>query len=222
MTTNNPLFEYNIPRGKTLQVRIIKDINEVKNKQNSINLIGFEQTGIINFRKEIEGKGKDLVNLGKHSALLGGITLVGGISDNCGLRKKSIFVFENGRLNCICDMNRYEDKYSTSYGYKIISYQNKKIGLLVDKDLYSPDAVKALILCGVGLIINLYEGFSAKKAIIASEFYSYVYGVDFIHFSQNQIAAFDYYGMPCQFENDLIDLECCGVFKETKARTRGF
>ena len=205
-----------------MQVRIIKDINESKERQNCINLIGFEQTGIINFRKEIEGKGKDLVNLGKRSANLGGITLVGGISDNCGFRKKSIFVFENGRLNCICDMNKYEERYATSNGYKIISYQNKKIGVLVDKDLYSPDAVKALILCGVGLIINLYEGFSAKKAMVASEFYSYVYGVDFVHFSQNQLEAFDYYGMPCQFEKDSVNLECCGFYKETKVRTRGF
>ena len=204
-----------------MQVRIIRNLKENKEKQNCINLVSFEQTGVINFKREIEGKGHDLVDLGKYSALLGGVTLAGGISDNCGLKRKSIFVFERGRLNCICDMNRYEEKFSTANGYKIISYDNKKIGILVDKDLYSPDAVKALVLCGVGLIINLYEGFSAKKAVIASEFYSYVYGVDFLHISQNQQTAFDCFGMPIAFDGDLVNFEGTGSFKETKVRARG-
>ena len=204
-----------------MKVRIVKNLKEYKERQNCINLVDFEQTGIINFKREIEGTGHDLVELSKYSALLGGITLAGGISDNCGIKRKSIFVFEKGRLNCICDMNRFEEKFSTSCGYKIISYENKKIGVLVDKDLYSPDAVKALILCGVGLIINLYEGFSAKKAVIASEFYSYVYGVDFVHISQNQQLSFDCYGMPISFVDDCVDLEANGAFKETKVRIRG-
>lgn len=205
-----------------MKVRIVRNLKEYKERQNCINLVSFEQTGIINFKKEIEGKGRDLVELGRYSALLGGITLAGGISDNCGVKKKSIFVFEKGRLNCICDMNRFEEKFSTASGYKIISYENKKIGILVDKDLYSPDAVKALILCGVGLIINLYEGFSAKKAVVSSEFYSYVYGVDFVHISQNQQVAFDCYGMPISFADDCVILEANGAFKETKVRVRGF
>ncbi len=204
-----------------MQIRIVRNFKEYKEKLNCINLMPFEQTGIINFKKEIEGKGHDLVDLGRYSASLGGVTLAGGISDNCGLKRKSIFAFEKGRLNCICDMNRYEEKYSTASGYKIICYENKKIGILVDKDLYSPDAVKALILCGVGLIINLYEGISAKKAIVSSEFYSYVYGVDFIHISQNQEVAFDCYGMPILFSDGCVKVDATGAFKETKIRTRG-
>ena len=205
-----------------MKVRIVRNLNEYNEKQNCINLIDFEQTGIINFKREIEGKERDLVDLGKNSLLLGGITLVGSISDNCGVKRKSIFVFEKGRLNCICDMNRFEEKFSTASGYKIISYENKKIGILVDKDLYSPDAVKALTLCGVGLIINLYEGFSAKKAVVSSEFYSYVYGVDFVHISKNQQLAFNCYGEPISFVDDCVNLEANGAFKEIKVRTRGF
>lgn len=205
-----------------MKIRFIKDIKCNFNKENAINVVNFEQAGVINFRREIEGKEKNLVFWGKKSLALGGITLVGGICDNCGFNKKSVFVFEGGRLTSICDMNRYEEKYSTASGYKIIEYENKKIGILVDLDLYSPDAVKALTLCGVGAIINLYEDFSAKKALIASEFYSYVYGVDFIHFSKNQSVCFDCFGSEAQIKNGVVSVEGSGVYKEVRIKKRGF
>ena len=104
-----------------MQVRII-DFNESYKFQNAVNLLPFGQIGCVNFKNQLNGKGKELITLGKLSEKLGGITLVSAESDNCGIKRKSIFVFESGKLKAICDMNAQEEKYSPAHGYKIFDF----------------------------------------------------------------------------------------------------
>lgn len=203
-----------------MKVKIINEQNGELKKQNALNLIPFSQGGIINFKSEMQGLSKSLVNFGKISQGLGGITLVGAISNNCGINKKSVFVFNCGKLISICDMNACEEKFSGSHGLKIIPYENQKIGVLVDKDLFSLNAVSSLVTCGCSAIINLYKDFSTKKAVVASEFYSYIHSVNFVHYSQNQFCAFSCKGEKIEPVFGEVVLENSPTFKECKIKRR--
>lgn len=201
----------------------IRIINEKKkySKEDCINVIPFGKIERVDFRRQLNGSGKELVELGRKAERLGGITLVGAESDNCGIMKKSVFIFEGARLISICDMNEYQEKYSSSYGFKSIEFKGKKLGVLVDKDIYSPSAVKALCLNGEHAIINLYGGLLPQKAFVGCEFYSYVYGVDFICVASHIAKAFNAKGEEVVMTNGEGNFAFEGVYREIRRRQRG-
>lgn len=186
-----------------------------------INLIPFGTIGEIDFKKQLTGKAEDLVRLGRFSAAAGDLTLCGCVSDNYGIKKRSVFAFERGKLSAICDMNCYEDGFSASCGYKTFGAGNRKAGVIVDKDVYSFAAVSALAQVGCSVIIDLYAGFSVRKAEIAAEFYAYALGVNFVLCAENAVLAFDSYGDKIKPDNGkmiLPDLKKC---REIRLKKRG-
>ena len=203
-----------------MQVRIVKKDGKYKHGE-YINALPFGQVSTVNFKNQLNGSGKELVTLGRICEKLGGFTLVGAETDNCGIRKKSVFVFEGARLLSICDMNRQEEKYAPSFGYKIFDFAGKKFGVVVDRDLFTPSCISSMVSCGVGAIISLYEGILTKKVACACEFYAYVYGVDIVCVSLENGVAFDAYGEQKQFENNQVSLNFEGVYREVKIKRRG-
>lgn len=204
-----------------MQIRVIdRQKNYVKG--GFVNVINFGQTPKIDFRSQINGKGRELIELGRYCEKLGGVSLVGAESDNCGIKRKSVFVFKGSSLISICDMNAFEEKYNLACGYKIIEFGTKKIGVLVDRDIFSPTAVHSLSLCGVSAIIDLYAGFLARKAQVACEFYSYVYGVDILCVCQNESCCFSAVGDEIMKDNDgFFTVKGEGVFSDVKIKRRG-
>ena len=203
-----------------MKIRIISEAKKYS-KENCINVIPFGMVEAVDFRKQINGSGKELVELGRLAERLGGITLACAESYNCGIKKKSIFVFEGGRLTSICDMNEYQEKYTPSFGYKSIDFKGKKIGLLVDKDIYSTVAVNALVLNGNCAIINLYAGLLPEKAVIGGEFYAYIYGIDFLCVGKERATAFSAKGERVELCEGGVNFTFEGVFKEVRRKTRG-
>lgn len=205
-----------------MQVRIITDLTKLPPSQNCINVIPYGVFGEINFRKQLDGSSKELVKGGRISNHLGGITLIGAETDNCSLRRKSVLIYQQGRLLSICDMNEQTEKYAPAFGYKIVTFLDKKIGILVDKDLYFPDATKSLIFCDCCAIINLYAGFLTKKASVCAEFYSFVYGTDFVVLAKDKSVAFNSDGDSIILDsNQVVQLTCEKRYKEVRIKRRG-
>lgn len=220
--TKNSACEYNV-FGKVIsvEVRVIENLNEEYLQKDCINLVPFGLVERIDYRMQLRGNCKDLVFLGKLSKKWGGITLIGVESDNCNHVKKSVLVFEGSHLTAICDMNAYEEKFTPSFGYKTITFKGKKIGVLVDRDLFNPTAVSSFVNCGVSAIINLYEGFCANKPHVACEFYSYVYGVDVIYLAPNERFYYDAFGDRKDFSLGIVNCGYASVYKEVKKKVRG-
>lgn len=205
---------------------IIKIVNQPQEREfekvAAINVIPFGFVKEVDYRRQLDGSSQDLVKLGKISKNLGGASLFGGISQNCGMRKMSVFVFEKSRLCAICDMNQPAEDYSTSFGYDVFNFDNKKYGVLVDEDLFLPDAVKALVMCNCSLIINLYAGILTNMAQNAAQFYAYVYGVNFIVAAQNESVAFDSLAKPIKASADgSFYIETKNKYRDIKVKRRG-
>lgn len=204
-----------------MRVRALNSLNYPRSFCD-VNLLPFGLTGEINFKKQLDGSAKELVDLGRLSSACGGLTVLGAVSDNYGVKRRSAFVFEKGRLCSICDMNVCEEGFSPSLGYKIFNAGGRKIGILADRDVYSPQAVQALALCGCDAIINLYAGFSGRKAEIAAEFFAYLYGVNFVFLSENSFMAFNPDGEPISLNADgEIELPEVKKAHETRVKRRG-
>lgn len=205
---------------------IVKIVNHPQEggieKVEAINVIPFGFVKEVDYRRQIDGSAQDLVKLGRISKSLGGASLFGGISQNCGMRKMSVFVFEKGRLCAICDINQPTEEYATSFGYDVFNFNNKKYGVLVGEDLFFPDAVKSLVMCNCSLIINLYAGILTNMAKKAAEFYAYVYGVNFIVAAQNESIAFDSLAVPINTTADgLFYIDAKNKYRDVKVKRRG-
>ena len=203
-----------------MKVRIISE-NKKYIKDDCINVIPFGKIEVVDFRKQINGSGKELLELGRLSERLGGITLVCAESYNCGIKKKSVFIFEGAKLVTICDMNEYQEKYTSSFGYKSIELKGKKIGVLVDKDIYSVSAVNALVLNGNCAIINLYAGLLPQKTVVGAEFYSYIHGIDFLCAGKDFAVAFNFKGERTEIIDGEVNFTFEGVYKEVRRKIRG-
>lgn len=173
-------------------VRVLN--NDEACPKSDLSILPFGIVSEIDFKKQLDGNAEDLLRLGRISKRSGGALLVGCLSDNYGLKRRSVFVFESGKLTAICDMNTEEGGFALSRGYKTFSCLGEKIGVLVDKDIYSPASVFALTACGCTAIIDLYADFLPRKAKIAAELYAYCYGVNFVLVSKKESCVFNSYG----------------------------
>ena len=206
-----------------MKIRIVTDFNTRLTSEESVNLLPFGVLGEISFKRQMDGSASDLVTVGKLSKKLGGITLLGAETDNCGIKRRSVFVYENGKLVCICDQNCQIEKFSPAFGFKAFYLGGKKIGVLVDKDIYDVDAVKTLVYSDCNAIINLYADFSARKPEISAEFYSYVFGIDFLFVSPNANFAFNSNGEKLtQSNQSQFEMTFEKKYRDTHVKKRGF
>jgi len=186
----------------------------------------------IDYRKELKGETKELVSLGRVNRKTGGHCLVCAPSDNHGLKRLSAFLFEGGKLISIFDLNDGNVKYSPSYGVGTFSAGGVKCGVLVGDDGYDPDLVKALSLCGTGVIINLYPDLLTEMHVISARFFSYVYGVDFIGVGKNSSVACRAGGIiqsgvtACDkaeiaVAGESFDMPCKRLYRESRTKKTG-
>lgn len=205
-----------------MYVRILCEPSRGDKKDDCINVVPFGFLKEINYKKQYDGSSDELVEAGRLSEKLGGTTVFGGVSDNLGIKKLSAFVFNGAKLVSICDMNDGDEKYSASFGYNILEICGKKTGIIVGNDVFCPDAVKALSLCGCVAIIDLYADFCENRARIAAEFYSFVYGVDFVAAGKKRSYYFASSGSGGQIKHDcFIPLSCLKNYYEYRGKRRG-
>lgn len=187
-----------------------------------LTIVPFGCISEIDYKKELSGESCELVNLGRAARNNGGPMLFCASTDNHGIKKLSAFLFENGKLVTIFDLNE-GGKYSPSYGVGLFGRGSVKCGVLVGDDLFDCDLVKALSLCGCCLIIDLYPDFLNKNHIGAVNFYSYVYGVDFLCVctdnSAFRIAGCD--GVKTNCSGNIIDFPCKRLYREIRTKKPG-
>ena len=205
-----------------MKLRIIKQLENGYSHLEAVNVIPFGICPTVNVKSEISGSSEQLVTVGRLAKKLGGITLVCADSDNLGVLHRSVFIFDGAKLISVCNQNYVEQKFSPSFGFKTFKIGGKKIGVLVDRDIYEPDAVKTFVFSECDAIIDLYADFCALKAHVAAEFYSYVYGIDFAVISKEE--SFVYTSDGSFLKGDGIsefNLNCNREYCERKSKRRG-
>ncbi len=206
-----------------MRIRISKDVFNDENVNADLTVVPFGTVGEIDYATELSGDTKELVALGRSSKRLangGGYTLVGAPSKNRAIRRLSGFLFENGRLSSIFDVNVGTAKYSPSYGVGVFNCKGTKCGVLLGDDCYSPDLVKALSLCGCGLIIDLYPDLLTEMRETAARFYSFTFGLDFLTVGNDRGVAYAAGGMKKNFDSEIVLLGR-RIFSEVKIKKAG-
>ena len=123
-----------------------------------ITLFGFNGVGEVSYEKELKGESSFFEDGAKLSKRDKNIVVFGCITDTLGHKRKSVAVAENGRLLGVSDMLYPVDK-ECSAGANLRAYETKigKMGVIVARDLYFPETVNALALCGCQFIVCPFD-----------------------------------------------------------------
>ncbi len=142
-------------------------------------LFGFNALGDVDYESELSGKTDKFGELAKFSKAGGFGVVCGCKTDSRGLKRKSVAVADRGRLLGISDMLHVLDgeEYKSGAGLGVYQTGGYKIGVCVENDLYFPENVKALTICGCNLIAVQMESVKDNMPPLLIRAYAYLYGV---------------------------------------------
>ena len=120
---------------------------------------GFQAIGKVSYERELRGETglfEDVALLSKEGK---NVVVCGCFTDARGIRRKSVVVAERGRILGVSDMVSRLDggEYRAGAGIKIYDTKAGKIGIVVAEDLYFPQVLQTLSLCGAEVALCIFE-----------------------------------------------------------------
>ena len=147
-------------------------------KKAELFLFGFNGIGEVNYEKELKGETTFFEELALLSKEKNGVVVSGCITNTRGHKRRSALIAERGRVCGVSDM-LYPMDGECSSGAALRVYDTKagKMGILIGNDLYFPDLIKNLVVCGSDFILCPFGKVIDEVPSILLRAYSYCYGV---------------------------------------------
>jgi predicted amidohydrolase len=140
-----------VSRGK------IAEFYEHAYEKADVILFGFQAMGEVSYESELRGESSYFEEVARLSRQTSAIVVCGCITDAKGHKRKSAVVAEDGRILGVSDMiNVIDGEVGSGANLRIYDTKIGKIGVLIAEDLYFPDAISALALCGAEYILCPY------------------------------------------------------------------
>ena len=140
-------------------------------------LFGFNGVGEVCYEKELKGESDFFERVALLSKAGQSIVVCGCVTDTRGHKRKSAVVAENGRLLGVSDMLHVVDgEWGSGANLSVYPTKKGKMGVLVAEDLYFPEAIHALALCGSDFILCPFGVLSTSLESVYLRAYSHAYG----------------------------------------------
>ena len=151
-------------------------------------LFGFQALGEVSYERELKGETnffEDVALLSKENK---NIVVVGCVTDTRGLKRKSAVVAENGRILGVSDMlNSVDGEYNAGAALRVYDTSRGKIGVAVAEDLYFPELLRTLAVCGSDLILCPFGAIkdNTETLLLRAAAFSYGTAIGFcaVHYS---------------------------------------
>lgn len=137
---------------------------------------GFRFLGEVSYEKELSGESACFEGLAQVSKKYRTVVVSGCVTDAKGHKRKSAVVAENGRILGVSDMlNAVDGEVSSGANLRVYDTKAGRMGVSVAEDLYFPDVVKTLAVCGSDFIVIPYgvvEG-SVESVLLRADAFRY-------------------------------------------------
>ena len=139
---------------------------------------GFEGMGLVSYERELKGESGCFEEGAKLSKNCKNIVVSGCFTDTRGIKRKSAFVAEKGRILGVSDAVRSLDSgVASGAALRVYDTAIGKMGVLVAEDLYFPELIKTLSLCGTDFILCPFGKVTDSMQTVLMRAYAYCYGV---------------------------------------------
>lgn len=141
-------------------------------------LFGFDGMGEVSYEKELKNESDEFEQIALLSKASKGLAVCGCITDTRGLKRKSAVVAENGKLLGVSDaLHAIDGEVGAGASLRVYETKLGRMGLVVAEDIFFPEVVQSLTLCGSDFIVCVFGSVvdGLTQAILRS--YAYLYGV---------------------------------------------
>jgi predicted amidohydrolase len=137
-----------VPRGGVEEFCLDKE------KKPELILFGFQGLGEVSYEKEIDGTTNFFEEVARLSKQADCVVVSGCVTNSLGHKRKSAVIAEKGRILGVSDMlNALDDEVGAGAELRVYPTTIGRIGLIVAEDLYFPDVVNSLTLCGAEYLV---------------------------------------------------------------------
>ena len=162
-----------VSRGKLVDFK-----EKYESEGENLILFGFEGMGEVSYEKELKGESHDFEQVALLSKMSKTIVVCGCTTDTRGLKRKSAVVAEKGRLCGVSDgTNVIDGEMNAGANLRIYETELGRMGMVVAEDIFFPETVKALALCGSDFIVCPFGKVTDTFLQTLLRSYSYLYGV---------------------------------------------
>lgn len=161
--------------GNLQALKMLSRTSQVE--EGGVLLLGFDALGEVSYEKELKGESMYFEEIALLSKRLKNVVICGCITNTRGLKRKSAIVAENGKILGVSDMlNTWDGEKNCGAALRVYETKMGKIGVVVAEDLYFPETVKALSLCGANYIVCPFERLTSSIQSVLLRSYAFCYG----------------------------------------------
>lgn len=132
-----------------------------------ITLFSFAGLGAVSYEKELRGESLAFEKTSELSKRLQNVVVSGCITSTRGHKRKSAIVAENGRLIGVSDMlHAIDGEVASGASLRVYETRVGKMGVVVGEDLFFPEVIKSLALCGSDFIVCVYPYLQGVEPIL--------------------------------------------------------
>ena len=145
-------------------------------------VFGFTGVGDVDYESELNGETDKFEDVCRLSKQTGGGIISGCRTKSYGMKRKSACVADGGKLLGISDMVHVfdDEELKSGAGFGVYTVCGYKLGLCIENDLYFPEGIKALSLCGCNAVVVIMEELKNTLPPLLIRAYSYLYGMPVI------------------------------------------
>lgn len=135
-------------------------LNDGENGEDSdLMLFPFSALGEVSYEKELKGETSLFEDAALASKTNGNTVICGCYTQARGIRRKSVVVADRGRILGVSDMVNHIDgsEFRPGAGIKLYDCAAGRVGVIVAEDLYFPQVLETLSLCGAEIAVCIFE-----------------------------------------------------------------
>ncbi len=148
------------------------------NEEFDLVLLGFSGIDEVSYEKELKGEStyfEDGALLSKES---GATVVCGCITDTRGQKRRSALVAENGKLTGVSDaLYALDGEYACGADLRVYQTKIGKMGVAVGEDLYFPEVIRSLALCGSDFIVCPFGKVRGELPSVLLRAHAFEFGV---------------------------------------------
>lgn len=155
-------------------------LNEFKGERDAdVVLFPFHALGEVSYERELKGETSLFEDVAILSKMGQNIVACGCYTNARGLKRKSVVIAERGRILGVADMvNRIDGSdYRCGAGVKLFDTKVGKLGIVVAEDLYFPQVIETLSVCGADLALSVFEQLNEGLELTLMRASAFFYGI---------------------------------------------
>ena len=201
------------------------EVGELQEREGELILFSMEGMQEVSYEKELKGETNYFEKGARLSKKREGVVVCGCLTDTRGYKRKSAFVAQDGKILGVSDALHVLDG-EASPGGSLRVYETKlgRMGVVVAEDLFFPEVIQSLTLCGSDFIVCPYAQAGEVQTVLLRAF-AYCYGVPIYFCAEGYCAVADVSGnlaFASPQSPAVLDFESVKEYHLVETRRRGF